>query len=279
MFGERRGTLGAIVRGDTTLFRVWAPQHREVRVVLETGRAKGEHPLKLDTNGYHVGAIGGVVAGDRYRYRLGERLFPDPASRCQPDGPHGPSQVVDPGTFRWTDAHWKGVSLPGQVLYEMHIGTFTREGTWAAAARELPALAELGVTVLEIMPVADFAGRFGWGYDGVFLFAPTRLYGRAGRLPPLRRCRARSRARRHPRRGVQPLRSGRDRRPRVLAALFQRPPHERLGQADQLRRCERGARPRLLPRERRVLDSRIPSRRRSASTRPRRSRTTRRSTS
>ncbi|MBV9125246.1 MAG: malto-oligosyltrehalose trehalohydrolase, partial [Planctomycetes bacterium] len=97
--------------------------------------------------------------------------------RFQPQGPHGPSQVVDPGQFRWTDDSWPGVKVEGQVLYEMHIGTFTREGTWAAAARELPALAELGITVLEVMPVADFPGRFGWGYDGVDLFAPTRLYG------------------------------------------------------------------------------------------------------
>ena len=104
--------------------------------------------------------------------------YPDPASRFQPQGPHGPSEVIDPSAFAWTDRGWRGVGVTGQVIYEMHVGTFTPEGTWEAAARELPELADLGVTVLEVMPVADFPGRFGWGYDGVNLFAPTRLYGR-----------------------------------------------------------------------------------------------------
>jgi maltooligosyltrehalose trehalohydrolase len=116
--------------------------------------------------------------GTLYKFRLdGGGTFPDPASRCQPQGPHGPSQVVDPAAFAWTDRDWGGVGPAGQVLYEMHVGTFTNGGTWDAASRELPALAELGVTCIEMMPVADFAGTFGWGYDGVNLFAPTRLYG------------------------------------------------------------------------------------------------------
>jgi maltooligosyltrehalose trehalohydrolase len=115
----------------------------------------------------------------RYRYRLdqGPDLYPDAASRFQPDGPHGPSMIVDPAAFHWTDVSWPGRALEGQVIYEMHIGAFTTEGTWEAAARQLPALVDVGVTVLELMPVADFVGTFGWGYDGVDLFAPTRLYG------------------------------------------------------------------------------------------------------
>jgi maltooligosyltrehalose trehalohydrolase len=112
-----------------------------------------------------------------YRYRLAHGVFPDPASRFQPEGPHGPSRIVDPGAFRWSDAGWKGVTREGQIIYEMHIGTFTREGTWRAAIEQLPELADLGITLLEVMPVADFVGRYGWGYDGVDLFAPTRLYG------------------------------------------------------------------------------------------------------
>src|SRR5262249_4057181 len=123
---------------------------------------------------------------------LDGELYPDPASRFQPEGPHGPSQVVDPNSFKWTDYDWPGPrrsirpgrperpeqsDLRGQVIYEMHIVTFTREGTWATAARELDDLARLGVTVIEVMPVADFPGNFGWGYDGVNLFAPSRLYG------------------------------------------------------------------------------------------------------
>ena len=114
-----------------------------------------------------------------YGFRLDgvSRLFPDPASRFQPQGPTGLSQLVDPRNFRWSDEAWRGVDSPGRVIYEMHIGTFTREGTWQAAARELRELARAGITIVETMPVADFPGEFGWGYDGVNLFAPTRLYG------------------------------------------------------------------------------------------------------
>jgi maltooligosyltrehalose trehalohydrolase len=118
-------------------------------------------------------------AGTLYRSRLdGEAaLSPDPASRFQPHGPHGPSHVIDPGAFPWHDQDWRGVPLEGQVLYEMHVGTFTPADTWEAASQELPALAALGVTVLDMMPMADFVGQFGWGYDGVDLCAPTPLYG------------------------------------------------------------------------------------------------------
>jgi maltooligosyltrehalose trehalohydrolase len=98
-------------------------------------------------------------------------------SRFQPDGPHGPSEIVNPSAFAWADGQWPGISPDGQVLYEMHVGTFTPEGTWRAAAEQLEELAALGVTAVEMMPIADFAGRFGWGYDGVNLYAPTRLYG------------------------------------------------------------------------------------------------------
>jgi maltooligosyltrehalose trehalohydrolase len=155
-----------------------------VEVVLEGGgylpqRGPLTVPLEPEGEGYFSGRAAAAGPGTLYRFRLdGEpALYPDPASRCQPEGVHGPSQVIDPGAFRWTDGDWRGVGLHGQVLYEMHIGTFTREGTWEAAARALPELAALGVTVLEVMPVAEFPGHFGWGYDGVDLFAPTRLYG------------------------------------------------------------------------------------------------------
>ena len=117
----------------------------------------------------------------RYGFRTdtAEKLLPDPASRFQPDGPHGPSEIVDPGAFRWTDRAWRGRKREELVVYEMHVGTLHAErARWEAAARELPELAALGITCIELMPVADFPGRFGWGYDGVDLFAPTRLYGR-----------------------------------------------------------------------------------------------------
>jgi maltooligosyltrehalose trehalohydrolase len=106
-----------------------------------------------------------------------QNFYPDPASRFQPDGPHGSSGIVDPTKFHWNDAHWPGLELQGQIFYEMHIGTFTREGTWHAAAEQLPELARIGITVIEMMPVAEFPGEFGWGYDGVDLFAPSHLYG------------------------------------------------------------------------------------------------------
>jgi len=176
MTADRRLPVGAEVMGDGVEFRVWAPERSRVEVVIEGGQS---HRLQRESGGYFAGIVADAAVGARYRFRLdGESdLYPDPASRFQPDGPHGSSQVVDPSQFRWTDAEWKGCALEGQVLYELHIGTFTRAGTFAAAAAELPELAEAGITCIEVMPVAEFPGRFGWGYDGVNLFAPTRLYG------------------------------------------------------------------------------------------------------
>lgn len=174
---KRRLPIGAELLDRGGRFRVWAPAHAEVEVVLH---ASGDSfPLQAEDDGYFSALIPGVKSGTLYRFRLDgeETLYPDPASRFQPGGPHGPSQVVDPRDFRWTDQAWKGCPSHGQVVYEMHVGTFTPEGTWAAAMARLADLAELGITVVEVMPVADFPGRFGWGYDGVDLFAPTRLYG------------------------------------------------------------------------------------------------------
>jgi maltooligosyltrehalose trehalohydrolase len=135
--------------------------------------------MEREPNGYFSCIVESARPGMLYRLRLdgGDRLYPDPASRFQPEGVHGPSQIVDPSMFRWNDNSWKGLRIEGQVIYEMHIGTFTREGTWNAAQKLLPELADTGITLLEIMPVAEFPGSFGWGYDGVDLYAPTRLYG------------------------------------------------------------------------------------------------------
>jgi len=174
----RRLPVGAEVQpGGGVHFRVWAPLRQAVEVVFE-GDALPPVDLRPDGDGCFSGLAAHAAAGALYRYRLdGGGAFPDPASRYQPDGPHGPSQVIDPGSFAWTDGAWRGARIEGQVIYELHVGAFTPEGTWEAAARELPELADAGITVLELMPVADFPGRFGWGYDGVDLFAPTRLYG------------------------------------------------------------------------------------------------------
>jgi maltooligosyltrehalose trehalohydrolase len=173
---KRRLSAGVELQfSDTADVRVWAPACRRVEFVIEGGAS---HALNAAEEGFFEGTIPGVASGTRYWFRLDDdRLRPDPVSRYQPDGPHGPSAIVDPLTFAWTDAGWRGVEPRGQVLYELHIGTFTGEGTWRAAAEELPALADLGITAIEMMPVADFPGRFGWGYDGVNLYAPSRLYG------------------------------------------------------------------------------------------------------
>jgi maltooligosyltrehalose trehalohydrolase len=114
----------------------------------------------------------------RYRLRLdGRGPFPDPASRFQPAGPHGPSMIVDPTEYEWGDTTWKGIAIEGQVIYEIHIGTFTRTGTFRSAIERLPDLVDTGITCIEVMPIAEFPGQFGWGYDGVDWFAPSHLYG------------------------------------------------------------------------------------------------------
>jgi maltooligosyltrehalose trehalohydrolase len=179
----RRLALGAEALPDGRVdFRVWAPRRRRVEVVFEPGPGTTQPPpataLEPEADGYFAGLVEAAAPGSLYRFRLdGEGPYPDPASRFQPEGPHGPSRVVDPGSFRWSDAGWRGAAREGQVIYELHIGTFTPAGTWAAATAELAALQDLGITMLEVMPLAEFSGRFGWGYDGVDLFAPTRLYG------------------------------------------------------------------------------------------------------
>jgi maltooligosyltrehalose trehalohydrolase len=183
---SRRYPIGAEVAPSGGVhFRVWAPRRQSVEVVFDQSRAgQGAVPLHPEPGGYHSGLVPEAAAGTLYRFRLdgsskaGGDSAPDPASRFQPQGPHGPSEVIDASRFSWTDEAWRGVSLRGQVIYEMHIGTFTREGTFEAARRELPELARAGITVIEVMPVADFPGRFGWGYDGVGLFAPVAIYGR-----------------------------------------------------------------------------------------------------
>jgi maltooligosyltrehalose trehalohydrolase len=169
---RRRYPIGAEINPDGVHFRVWAPSQKSVAVVFSTGDC---YPLRPENNGY-FSAIAPSKKDALYKFQLDSGQFPDPASRFQPDGPFGWSQLVDP-SFPWTDQKWPGCKLAGQIIYEMHIGTFTPEGTWAAASAQLGELAAAGITVLEVMPVADFAGEFGWGYDGVDFFAPCRLYG------------------------------------------------------------------------------------------------------
>jgi len=159
--------------------RVWAPECRLVELVTkDDSGAAIDSPLDSEGNGYFSGFIQNVLPGTKYRFRLDKGdAFPDPASRFQPEGPHGPSVMIDPTTFVWHDDGWQGIHLADQVLYELHVGTFTGEGTFAAAIDRLGDLSDVGVTTIEVMPVGEFPGRFGWGYDGVNLFAPSHLYG------------------------------------------------------------------------------------------------------
>jgi len=177
---KRRYPIGAeIISGQGVHFRIWAPDHSKVALVLENeeGHTK-PHRMHKEKNGYFSILIKQAAHGTLYRYILGnsDTKLADPASRFQPQGPHGPSCVIDP-YFPWTDKKWPGIAIEGQIIYEMHIGTFTMEGTFHAAMHQLENLAQLGITVLEIMPLNEFPGHFGWGYDGVNLFSPTHLYG------------------------------------------------------------------------------------------------------
>jgi maltooligosyltrehalose trehalohydrolase len=174
--------IGAeVLREGGVDFRVWAPRTKRVKVQLfssaTSNTAVAQWALAPEAGGYFSGHCPQAAPGMCYKFQIDSGEFPDPASRFQPQGPHGPSQIIDPSAYPWRDRNWSGVTRSGLVIYEMHIGTLTPEGTFRSATERLPELARLGVTLLEIMPVADFAGRFGWGYDGVNLFAPTRLYG------------------------------------------------------------------------------------------------------
>lgn len=173
---RRRYPVGAEILANSISFRVWAPAQSFVSLLLDDGR---EWRMDPEDAGYFRLDLEGIRSGALYRFKLGANPEPaaDPASRFQPDGPSGFSMVVDPARFQWHDKDWPGITSSGQVLYEMHIGTFTPEGTYAAAIGKLQLLKEIGITCLEVMPVNEFCGTFGWGYDGVLPYAPTRLYG------------------------------------------------------------------------------------------------------
>jgi maltooligosyltrehalose trehalohydrolase len=167
--------FGASLHHEGVTFHVWAPRCRSVEVVLEGRRPQPMAPLDDGVFELTVGRLG---AGARYQYRLdGERYRPDPVSRWQPEGVHGPSAVVDPSVFPWTDGGFGGHGLADLVFYEVHVGAFTTAGTFEAAIAHLNQLADLGVTAIELMPVAEFPGSRNWGYDGVHLYAPQSTYG------------------------------------------------------------------------------------------------------
>ena len=169
---------GAEIRPEGGVrFRLWAPAHERISLSLEPeGRLL---PMHSTGEGWHELALDEAAAGTLYRFELPDGLkVPDPASRFQPQDVHGPSEVIDPAAYRWTDQGWRGRPWHEAVLYELHVGAFTEEGTFRAAIGRLDHLAKLGVTALEIMPIADFPGRWNWGYDGVLPYAPNSSYGR-----------------------------------------------------------------------------------------------------
>ena len=164
------------VDGDSTRFCVWAPEKQRLEVVLEAdGRAI---PMEAVPNGFFEVTAQGVGPGDRYRIRVDGSDFPDPASRFQPEGVHEPSEVVDTNAFEWSDADWTGIPLEQLVIYELHVGTFSPEGSYDGVRKRLPFLRDLGINAIELMPLADFPGRWNWGYDPASFYAPSRNYGR-----------------------------------------------------------------------------------------------------
>jgi maltooligosyltrehalose trehalohydrolase len=173
----RYGTLGAALVGENACsFLVWAPRARSVEVCIVEPKERTV-PMKDAGRGYFHAVVDGISAGALYRYRLdGQKERPDPASRYQPQGVHGPSQMVD-SRFNWNDSRWRGIPLEKYVLYELHVGTFTPEGIFDAIIPRLKALKDLGVTAIELMPVAQFPGDRNWGYDGVYPYAVQASYG------------------------------------------------------------------------------------------------------
>ena len=170
--------FGAEVQADGgTRFRLWAPGAKQLTLEIGDGPTQSSTSMKSLDQGWFEAVVPDAPAGTRYAYRVGDTRFPDPASRFNPDDVHGTSMVVEPLAFDWKDANWIGRPWEEAVIYELHIGTFTPEGTFSAAIDRLDYLAGLGVSALEIMPVADFPGQRNWGYDGVLPFAPDAAYG------------------------------------------------------------------------------------------------------
>lgn len=184
--GDELLPVGAHVTDVGVVYRVWAPDHSRVTVAIGGGNEPHRHvQLEPESDGYFSGVDPEGRAGDLYRYEIANARVPDPASRFQPLGVEGPSQVVDPRVYHWITPGWRSPPLRGRVIYELHVGAFTREGTFLAAIDRLDDLVELGVNAIELMPLADFAGNRNWGYDGVMLYAPARCYGRPDDLRAL----------------------------------------------------------------------------------------------
>lgn len=170
--------LGAFPEQDCCEFRVWAPAAQRVTLRLLRGNSCQDVAMRRDADGEHFSTSASALPGDRYFYLVGDhKPVPDPVSRLLPEGVHGPTQIVDPQQFAWSDDTWTGLPLKDYIVYELHIGTFTPQGTLDAAIDRLPYLHKLGITVIELMPVAAFPGTRNWGYDGVSPYAVQASYG------------------------------------------------------------------------------------------------------
>ena len=163
--------------GSSATFRTWAPRAERLDVRVFTDGGSADHPAANTGDGYWETTVEGVAEGTLYQYVVDGEAVPDPASAFQPQGVHGPSMLVDFGNRHWSDQSWHGLPRRELALYEIHIGTFTETGTFSAALERLDEIRELGVTAVELMPVAEFPGKWNWGYDGVALFAPSHNYG------------------------------------------------------------------------------------------------------
>lgn len=167
--------LGANPSNQGITFKLWAPHHLNLSIHVE---GKGQYPMQRDEKSFFVADIQGVEIGDRYSYVFENGLKrPDPVSRSLPNGVHGPTEIVDPFAFDWGDRDWKGIALKECIFYEIHVGTFTPHGTFEGVIEKLDYLKDLGINCIEIMPIAQFPGRWNWGYDGASLFAPYGGYG------------------------------------------------------------------------------------------------------
>ena len=264
----RREPLGARILGEQVCsFLVWAPHASRVEVCITQPQ---EHKILMQPagSGYFHAVVADLPLGTLYRYRLnGEKERPDPASRYQPRGVHGPSQIVEE-RFGWTDSEWRGIPLENYVFYELHVGTFTQQGNFEAITPRLPTLKKLGVTAIELMPVAQFPGDRNWGYDGVYPYAVQASYGGPVRAEGLSQCLSSPGNRSSARCGLQPPWSG-GKLPCGFRSLFHGPLQDALGKGHQFRRCWQRRSPAIFHRECSAVDYGIPHRRASTRRHPR----------
>ena len=176
--------FGAELRLNEARFRLWAPRARSVFLQVEAPLAQ-PIPMEHEPGGWFSTSTSVAGTGARYCYLVDGRAFPDPASRCQPEGVHGPSEVIDPREYDWSDAGWRGRRWEEIVIYELHLGTFSGSGDFTGAVEHLDHIVELGATAVELMPIAAFPGGHDWGYNGVFLYSPAAHYGRPHALKQL----------------------------------------------------------------------------------------------